>query len=90
MGNKINENNINKYLELGEYQYLEFKESGNKFPINALETISAFANTKGGKIILGVSEKGNENIISGVTNPKKQITELFNHMNNTKEINLNL
>lgn len=90
MVNIINENNINKYLELGENQNLEFKESGNKFPINTLETISAFANTKGGKIILGVSEKGEENTISGVINPKKQITELFNHMNNTKEINRNV
>ena len=85
----INENNINKYLELGENQNLEFKESQNKFPINTLETISAFANTDGGIIILGVSE-GEKNTISGVIDPEKQKRELFNHMNNPKEISRNV
>ena len=85
----INENNINKYLELGENQNLEFKESQNKFPINTLETISAFANTEGGIIILGISE-GKENTVSGVINHDKQIKELFNHMNNPREISRNV
>ena len=38
---------------------------------------------------MGVSEK-EKNIISGVVNPQKQIKELFNNMNNPREISRNV
>ncbi len=47
--------NIEKILKNGEGQKLEFKQSFSE-QIEILETICAFANTKGGKILIGISD----------------------------------
>ena len=52
---------ISNIIKNGESQTVEFKQSFDK---EAIETISAFANTDGGILIIGVSDKG---IIIGVT-----------------------
>lgn len=44
-----------KLIQSGESDTLEFKEGFGK---EALETVSAFANTKGGEILVGVSDPG--------------------------------
>ena len=38
-----------------ENKFIEFKSSFNE---EAMETLSAFANSKGGKVIIGVNDKG--------------------------------
>ena len=45
---------LDKAIKNGEDEHIEFKEAKNDFPKDALETISAFANTDGGYLILGV------------------------------------
>lgn len=47
---------LDKAIKNGEDEHIEFKEAKNDFPKDALETISAFANTDGGYLILGVKE----------------------------------
>ena len=47
--------NLNKVLELGEGQFIEFKESFDK---GLAKEIAAFANASGGVIYLGVNDDG--------------------------------
>jgi ATP-dependent DNA helicase RecG len=46
---------INTIIKTGEDEKVEFKSAFNK---ELIETIVAFANSKGGSIFIGVSEKG--------------------------------
>ncbi len=51
---------IKEIIEAGEGYHIEFKESFDK---SFIEEVCAFANSSGGKIILGISDKG---IIKGI------------------------
>lgn len=65
-------NGINKLLKKGESENVEFKKSLAEIR-EIIETISAFANTKGGTIVVGVTDKGE---IKGVNIGKKTIEDL--------------
>lgn len=47
---------LNGQFELKESQHLEFKEDAGGLPLDVWESYSAFANTEGGEIVLGVHE----------------------------------
>ena len=66
--------NIKKLIERGESESLEFKPSLSQTK-DIVETISAFSNTKGGSIIIGVDDKGK---VIGVSLGKKTIEDLAN------------
>lgn len=60
---------------------LELKESMNKIPTSFYETYSAFSNTKGGIIYLGVKE-GKPNSVQGIKNADEQRRNLFASLRN--------
>ena len=51
----VNSNAVSRILRTGESEKVEFKES---FGREALETLCAFANTKGGMLLIGVKDNG--------------------------------
>ena len=58
----------------GESETVAFKKSLSEIR-EIMQTLSAFANTKGGKIIIGVDDSGN---ITGVTIEKDTLEKLLN------------
>jgi predicted HTH transcriptional regulator len=74
---------------------LEFKLSVGKdgngtLPQDFWPTYSAFANTEGGVIVLGVHERKHQFIVEGINDSDKARRELFDGLNNRQKISANL
>ena len=54
-----------------EWEDFEAKEAKSELPKNIWKTVSAFANTSGGWIVLGIKQNGKKFEISGVDNAEK-------------------
>ena len=63
-----------RLLEKGESETVEFKESLDR---EALETIAAFANTRGGALLIGVRDDGT---VRGIALGKESLREWANHI----------
>lgn len=73
--------------DLHESQKLEFKEAAHGLPIDVWETYSAFANTEGGEIVLGVKETSPKDFtVVGVKNPAALIEEFWTTVRNTQRV----
>lgn len=73
--------------DLHEHQRLEFKESTFTVPDDVWESYSAFANTEGGEIVLGVSENSDATFtVTGVVEPDKLINEFWTTVRNTQKV----
>lgn len=86
---------LKKLIYQGEKVDIECKKAEKNVPKSAYESYSAFANTKGGYIILGVEEdktKINPEerfILQGIDNPNKQKEDFWNTINGSK-VNVNI
>ncbi|MGN1304647.1 MAG: helix-turn-helix domain-containing protein [Oscillospiraceae bacterium] len=71
---------LNKYQENNR---IEAKKAAGGLPNSVWETYSAFANTQGGIILLGVIEREDKSLdILGVNEPEKMIKEFWDIINN--------
>ena len=66
--------NISKVLKDGESETVEFKKSTGEWK-EIIETLSAFANTRGGIVLVGVDKKGK---VCGVNIGKSTIEDITN------------
>lgn len=81
----MNTEHLLQRLDLGEDQDVEFKLAEGGLPRSLWETISAFANTEGGTVVLGVAEKGEKHDIVGVRSPAKLIKAFWDGHNNPQK-----
>ena len=81
-------NNLEKYKENNR---IEAKEATGGLPHSIWETYSAFANTLGGIILLGVAEAEDKSLYSiDLDVPEKLITEFWDIINNTEYVSRNI
>jgi len=80
--------------KLGVYREnnrLEAKRAIGGLPNSIWETYSAFANTNGGVILLGVEENTDKSFnIAGIDHPEKLISDFWNTINNPQKVSINL
>jgi ATP-dependent DNA helicase RecG len=81
--------NIDIY-NLSENSEIECKEAKGGLPKDLWETYSAFANSNGGVILLGIKEKSGAFYITGVDDFEKIIKDLWDNLNNPKKVSANL
>lgn len=87
---------INKLLAAGERISLECKKATKSVPNSVWETYSAFANTYGGTILLGICEHMPENDkrkrfeVTGVEDADKICKDIWNIVNNQEKVNINI
>lgn len=75
----MNNQEVAKLIKSKESGLVEFKET---FYREALETIGAFANTKGGVVVIGVSDKGK---IKGISIGKATLSDWTNQISQSTE-----
>ena len=87
--NNFDLNAISEAVDL-ECKLAHGKDGQGEIPKDFWPTYSAMANTRGGQILLGLSEKNGAFQARGLTNPNKLRTDLFNTLNNPSKVNINL
>ena len=87
---RLNAQDISRLTAEPETFHVEFKEAKNALPNSFWESYSAFANTDGGIVILGVREVDAKFQIQGVRNPEKLTQEIWNNINNRQKISANI
>ena len=80
---------ISDILKQDEGLHLEFKASKGSLSDSIFETYSAFANTDGGDIYLGISDDSPHRIV-GMNNPKQQIANFIKSVQNKSKCSCNL
>lgn len=85
-------NIVNNTFPNNEYSELEYKAALGGFPTDFWKTYSAFANTNGGVVVFGVSEKKGILRIEGI--PEENLSQLqkqfWDSLNNLSTANINL
>ncbi|MFB9898583.1 RNA-binding domain-containing protein [Hallella seregens] len=82
---------LQQIASLRENNRLEAKRARGGVPHSMWETYSAFANTEGGVILLGVDETRNHQLmVTGVDAPQTYIRDIWNTVNNPQKVSVNI
>ncbi|MDR1022920.1 MAG: putative DNA binding domain-containing protein [Prevotellaceae bacterium] len=81
---------ITNIAQLKENSQLEVKKAAGGLPMSLWETYSAFANTNGGVILLGISEENNALKVTGVQDASQKIQDIWNTLNNPQKVSANV
>jgi len=82
---------IDKIDKLREGNQLEVKKAVGGLPKSLWETYSAFANSNGGVILLGIEEMPDKTFsVVELPDPEKLITDFWNGINNRQQVNVNI
>lgn len=85
---RIDLQNLQEYREDNR---LEAKLAQKGLPASLWETYSAFANTDGGLILLGVKERDDHSLdIVGVDDAEKLVSDFWNTVNNLQKVSINV
>ncbi len=83
--------NINLLMTYKEDSLLEVKSARGGLPNSLWESYSAFANSDGGVIVLGVKEKEDGTFfIEGLKDPHKLMKDFWNGINNRQKVSSNI
>ncbi|GHV66182.1 hypothetical protein FACS1894199_09060 [Bacteroidia bacterium] len=81
---------IKSIIASGEHFRMEAKKAEGGLPDSLWESYSAFANSDGGVILLGVSEMNKKLIITGVTEVTQKKQNIWNQLNNRQKVSDNI
>ena len=82
---------INKIDKLREGNRLEVKKAVGGLPKSLWETYSAFANSNGGVILLGIEEMPDKTFsVVDLPDPERLIADFWNGVNNRQQVNVNI
>jgi ATP-dependent DNA helicase RecG len=73
-------------IDIGENQKIEFKLAEGGLPNALWETVSSFANTDSGYLILGVAERADRADIIGIRDPKGLMKTFWDTHNNSQKL----
>ncbi|MUG99671.1 transcriptional regulator [Scytonema sp. UIC 10036] len=73
-------------INLGEDEEIEFKAANGGLSKDVWETLSAFANTDGGYIVLGVRQNKDGFEVSGIRNPSLLLKTFWDSHNNEQKL----
>ena len=86
----LTKDDIKRLLTESETDAVEFKKAKGGVPASFWESYSAFANTDGGVIVLGVAESDGKRTIVGVSDADKMIADIWNAANNLQRVSANV
>lgn len=83
---------LDLFADLSAYEGtdVEYKSAKGGLPASLWETYSAFANTDGGVIYLGVAERHGKLVPHGLDDVEKLLSDFWNAVNNRSKVNHNL
>jgi predicted HTH transcriptional regulator len=81
---------IETIIASGEHYKMEVKKAEGGIPNSLWATYSAFANTDGGVILLGISEENKKLKINGIVNAAGKIKNIWDTLNDRSKICVNI